>query len=76
VRNFGAGVDDIASRLEPLLGDPSARLAIEYLREDFQHHDGIGPRRVAEFITGGPDDTIQADVVSFIGRLLKVTEKI
>jgi hypothetical protein len=69
VRNYGAGVADVAARLMPLLGDPSAQQALEYLREDFQDHNGLGPRRVAEFITGGPDDTIQADVVGFIGQL-------
>jgi hypothetical protein len=75
VRNFGAGVDDVASRLKPLLSDPSAQQAVEYLREDFQHHDGAGPRRVAEFITSGSDDVIQADVAGFIGRLLALCGK-
>ncbi len=70
VRNYGSGVADVAARLNPLLGEPSAQQAPEYLREDFQDHDGLGPRRVAEFITGGPDDTIQADIVGFIGQLL------
>ena len=72
VRNFGRGVDEVASRVKPLLDDVSARQAIEYLEEDFQDHDGLGPRRVAEFITGGPDETVQADVVGFIGQLLKL----
>lgn len=70
VRNYGSGVDDVASRLEPLLGDPSAQQALDYLREDFQTHDGVGPRRVAEFLSGTPDDVIQADVVGFIGQLI------
>lgn len=70
VRNYGAGVDDVASRLGPLLEDPFAKDAVEILRNDFQEHDGLGPRRVAEFIRGAADDEIQADVVGFIGRLL------
>ncbi len=70
VRNYGAGIDDVASRLEPLLGDPSAQQALDYLREDFRAHDGVGPRRVAEFLSGAPDDVIQADVVGFIGQLI------
>ncbi len=74
VRNYGAGVEDVVRRLKPLLDDTSAQQAIEYLREDFQDHEGIGPHRVAEFITGGSDDTIQADVVGFIGQLLGATE--
>ena len=70
VRNYGAGIDDVASRLKPLLGDPSAAEALRILREDFGGHDGLGPRRVAEFILEHPDDEIQADVVGFVGELL------
>lgn len=69
-RNYGAGLDDVVARLKPLLDDASAIQAMAYLREDFLDHEGIGPRRVAEFITGGSDDTIQADVVGFVGQLL------
>lgn len=65
------GVGDVASRIKPLLGDPSTRQAIDYLKEDFQSHDGIGPMRVAEFIMGAADDDIQADVVGIIGQLLE-----
>jgi hypothetical protein len=70
VRNFGAGVEDVADCLRPLLGDDEARKALQVLREDFLEHDGIGPRRVAEFLQGGPDDVIQADVVGFVAALL------
>ena len=70
VRNYGAGVSDVASRLVPLLGDPSAIDAMRILREDFCDHDGVGPRRVAEFLFGNPDDEIQADVVGFVRELL------
>jgi len=72
VRNYGAGVADVAARLKPLLRDPWAQEALEYLREDFLDHEGIGSRRVAEFITSGPDDIIQADVVGFIRQLLEL----
>jgi len=71
VRNFGAGVEDIAACLRPLLGAAEAQQAIQVLREDFLDHDGIGPRRVAEFIRGVPDDEIQAPVVSFVRALLE-----
>ena len=70
VRNYGAGVNDVAVRLVRLLGDPSAIEAVRILREDFGDHDGVGPRRVAEFLFGTPDDEIQADVVSFVRALL------
>ena len=70
VRNFGASIEDVASRLKPLLGDASANEAMRILREDFGNHDGVGPRRVAEFLLGMPDDEIQADVVGFVWELL------
>jgi hypothetical protein len=70
VRNFGSGVEDIAACLRPLLENPEAQRAVRVLREDFLDHDGVGPRRVAEFLFGGPDDEIQADVVGFIQALL------
>lgn len=70
VRSYGASVDDIASRLAPLLDDPSAIEAIRILREDFGDHDDLGPRRVAEFLMRTPDDDLQADVVGFVRELL------
>ncbi len=72
VRNFGSGVEDVAACLKPLLADPAASQAIAIIRRDFLDHDGIGPRRVAEFLTGEPDDAIQADVVGFIDLLLEL----
>lgn len=71
VRNFGSGIEDIAECLRPLLEDPAAADAIAVLRRDFLDHNGLGPRRVAEFLTRGSDDAIQADVVGFVGRLLE-----
>ncbi|MFO7653021.1 MAG: hypothetical protein R6X25_04280 [Candidatus Krumholzibacteriia bacterium] len=70
VRNFGSGVEDVAACLRPLLADADASRAIAILRRDFLEHSGLGPRRVAEFLTGGPDDAIQADVVGFVRQLL------
>ena len=74
IRNFGKGVEDVAACLRPLLFDPEARRALEVLRDDFLDHDGLGPRRVAEFLQGGPDDEIQADVVGYVGALLRRCE--
>jgi len=70
VRNFGKGVEDVAACLRPLLEDEEAKRALQVLRDDFLDHDGIGPRRVAEFLQGGPDEEIQADVVGFVKALL------
>ncbi|MFO7654128.1 MAG: hypothetical protein R6X25_09935 [Candidatus Krumholzibacteriia bacterium] len=70
VRNFGSEIEDIAECLRPLLDDPAGSDAMAILRRDFLDHNGLGPRRVAEFLTRGPDDAIQADVVGFVSRLL------
>lgn len=72
LRNYGAGVEDVAGRLQPLLGDESAGKALAVLERDFSVHDSVGPRSVAEFLTGGPEDSIQADVMGFISDLLAV----
>lgn len=45
--------------------------AIEILRRDFLSGNSVGPRRVAEFQTGGTDVAIQADVVGFVGDFLR-----
>jgi hypothetical protein len=71
LRNYGDDVSAIVARLDPLRGDPATMEAIEILRRDFVSHDGLGPMRVAEFLTGGSDDTIQADVVGFIHAFLR-----
>jgi hypothetical protein len=71
LRNYGAGVEDVVAHLRPLLDDPAAEEALAILRRDFLEHDGVGPRRVAAFLAGGPDDAIQADVVGFVGALLR-----
>ena len=71
VRNYGNTIDDVASPVKSLLHDPLAKKAMGILEEDFREHDSIGPRRVAEFLTRGPDDEIQADVVGFVSQLLE-----
>ncbi len=74
VRNYGAGVEDVAACLRPLLGDSAATEAIGILRRDFLDHGGVGARRVAEFLSGAPDDRIQADTVGFVGELLRAVD--
>ncbi len=71
VRNFGAGVADVAASLVPLLEDAATAEAVSILRRDFLNHNGVGPRRVAEFLSGAADDAVQADVVGFVASLLR-----
>lgn len=70
ISNYGNGVADVSARLRPLLGEPEAQKALVILREDFLDPEAVGPRRVAEFLLGKPDDAIQADVVGFVSLLL------
>jgi len=75
LRNFGAGVGDVVAVLRPLLTDETAMQAIAVLRADFLDHQAIGPRRVAEFVFGEPNDTLQADVVGFVSEFLRLLEE-
>lgn len=70
IRNYGDGLDDVVAKLQPLLGDPDTQKALGILRRDFLDPESVGPRRVAEFIVGGRDEAIQADVVGFASQLL------
>ncbi len=54
VRNYGAGVVDVAARFKPLIGDLAAQQALEYLYDDFRDHEGIGPRRVPSSLLAVP----------------------
>ena len=72
VRNFGAGLNEVASRIRPLLGDPVARKAMAVIQRDFTARDKVGPTRVAEFLTGTRNAEIQADVAGYCTALLRI----
>ena len=57
-------------RIQQILQEKETKNALQILNEDFTEHDGVGASRVAEFITGGKDDDIQADVVGFARQLI------
>ena len=71
VRNYGSGIGEVVDKLRPLLDDDEAIKAVDVLRRDFTDPETVGPRRVAEFVTGGPDHDVQADVVGFVSQLLR-----
>ncbi len=75
LRSYGSGPPDVVSLLRPLLGDADAAEALRVLRRDFLDHDGVGPRRAAEFLTGTLDDTIQADMVGFVKALVDACDE-
>lgn len=70
LRNYAPAVDDVASHLRPLAGDPAARRALKVLRRDFVEPGATGPMGVARFVLGRPDVAIQADVAGYVRRLL------
>lgn len=70
IRNYGAGVSDVANELRPLMGDPSAAQALRFLAADFNDSNSIGPRRTAEFLYGRADANTQADAAGFVHSLL------
>ena len=70
VRNFGSGIEELASSLRLLMDNIFAKKAVKILRDDFSSHNATGPRRVADFLHGCPSEETQADVVGFITALL------
>jgi hypothetical protein len=60
----------IAEALTSLLPEIEATRGIHCLREDFHAVDSLGPRRVAEFVHGAPNEETQADAWAAIGDLL------
>lgn len=70
LRNYGRGPVDVAAHVRPLLDAAETRTALTILRRDFGGVDRVGPRRVADFVVGGRDDALQADVVAFVTELL------
>lgn len=70
LRNFGSGARTVADRLRSFRNDPDAALALGHLKEDFSEIDSVGPRRVADFLHGRPDDDLQADARGLVLDLL------
>ena len=75
VRNFGAGVGDVASRLSALLPEPETQRALSILREDFVAPEHLGPARAARFVGDEFDDALRQDVVAFVAELLNRVDR-
>jgi len=71
IRNYGSGIDDILKHFKPILHEQESQKPLQILRRDFSEADGVGPRRVAEFLYAAPNDELQADVASFSRELLR-----
>lgn len=70
LNNYGGGIEDVADRLIPLLADAVAHRAVEFLREDFETLDHLGPRRAAAFLGREEDEGLRADVSGLVMELV------
>jgi hypothetical protein len=70
IRNFGAGVEEVASRIEGLRPDDEVDEALAILRRDFLDPEGLGPKRTVAFTGDENIDVLQQDVVGFVQALL------
>jgi hypothetical protein len=73
LQHYGDGIQDVALALKPLLGDPDAQEAMDWLAEDFAELDSTGPTRTAMFLRQGQtDDDLQADALGAVKALLRL----
>ena len=71
IRNYGSGIGDVLAHLKRIQHDRETRKALQILSRDFSDPDGVGPRRVAQFLYMAPSDELQADVAGFVRELLR-----
>lgn len=74
IRYYGSGLEDVLKCLNPLLHEQDTRKALQILRRDFAEPNGVGPRRVALFMYGTPNEALQADVAGLVRELLRKCE--
>ena len=74
IRNYGSGMDDVLKHLIPIRHEHALQKALQILRRDFSDPDGLGPRRVAEFLYRSPNDEVQADAAGFVRELFRELE--
>ena len=68
---ISSGGEDVYKCLAPLLDDQDSQKALEILKSDFSDLDKVGPLAVANFLYRGQNDDLQAEVVGFVGELLR-----
>ena len=72
----GVGLDDVVASLNSL--EPSSYIedALAVIERDFCTHDAPGPTGAAQFVAGGLDDDVQADVVGYAQGLLRSMKRL
>jgi len=71
IRNYGAGIDDVLWHLKHIIHEQETQDALQILRRDFSEPDGMGPRRVAEFLYRTPNEELEADAAGFVRVFLR-----
>ena len=67
---YGTGIADVHARLAPLIEDSHTQRGLAVLARDFLTVEGVGSRRVADFVHGARNPALQADVVGAVRALL------
>ena len=75
LQNYGAGIDDVFRRLQPLLNNRTAQRALDILERDFARVDSVGMMRFAEFLGNPLEQTIRADGAGAARSLLSLCRK-
>ena len=75
IRNYGRGVEDVATRFRNLLPNGECETALKILREDFAETDAVGVRRAVAFLRGEneTDELLQTEIIGFIESFLAST---
>ena len=71
---YGDGIQDVITRMRPLLEAEETQRALQILREDFLSAESVGAKRVAEFLGDRADDNLRADVAGAVNTLLHLSE--
>ncbi|MBW2258077.1 MAG: nucleotidyl transferase AbiEii/AbiGii toxin family protein [Deltaproteobacteria bacterium] len=67
LQSYGDGtVREVADRFAAIANTLEARDALTFLAEDFASPEHLGPKRAAEFRTGGSDARVQADAFGYV----------
>jgi predicted nucleotidyltransferase len=74
LRNFAEGPEAVAERLVAIteVDEGLVSSALEILGRDFVDDDSVGPVRISRFISGDRNAEIEADVVGYVTRLLRL----
>lgn len=72
--HWSKGKQDIASRIQGLLAEPSAQAALKILQRDFESVEHVGPRRAAAFLERDGDEAYCADVWAQMQDLLDLVK--